>query len=313
MPQLGNENSSIEDVNKFYNFWYDFDSWREYSYLDEEEKEKGENREERRWMEKQNRAARAQRKKEEMQRIRQLVDNAYQSDPRIVKFKEEEKQRKAEQKRAKQESIKAKKLEEEKQMKEMEERERELKKREEDEMKAKKDEEKKQKEAIKKQTRRERKQLELLFEKFNYFTTNDTQKIEYLQEFDKICRIFSLEELTKFRTQFESLENEDSKREFFQNEVEKLNSQLERERIALSNNSSSCNGQSNSNSSRKMWSYDDIQILIKAVKLFPVGTKDRWAVVAQFVNDKSTSGGKRNHREVLEKVKELQKSSKDFQ
>ena len=51
---LGNENSTYDEVNEFYNFWYDFDSWREYSYLDEEEKEKGENREERRYLDKQN-------------------------------------------------------------------------------------------------------------------------------------------------------------------------------------------------------------------------------------------------------------------
>ncbi|XP_035232452.1 dnaJ homolog subfamily C member 2-like isoform X2 [Stegodyphus dumicola] len=52
---------------------YDFDSWREFSYLDEEEKEKGENREERKWIEKQNKIARQKRKKDEMARIRQLV------------------------------------------------------------------------------------------------------------------------------------------------------------------------------------------------------------------------------------------------
>ena len=130
-------NSSFEDVDNFYTFWYDFDSWREYSYLDEEEKEKGEklvhffksvlhwsalsfvlrlvncvllswhawyinlacvlvlfshgagivmnhclywllfddlfSREERRWIEKQNKAARLKRKKEETARIRTLV------------------------------------------------------------------------------------------------------------------------------------------------------------------------------------------------------------------------------------------------
>lgn len=33
-------NSSFEDVDIFYSFWYNFDSWREFSYLDEEEKEK---------------------------------------------------------------------------------------------------------------------------------------------------------------------------------------------------------------------------------------------------------------------------------
>lgn len=52
---------------------YDFDSWREFSYLDEEEKEKGENREERRWIERQNKAARQSRKKEDAARIRLLV------------------------------------------------------------------------------------------------------------------------------------------------------------------------------------------------------------------------------------------------
>ena len=45
-------------------------------------------------MEKQNRAARAEKKKEEMSRIRQLVDNAYACDPRIRHYKEEEKRKK---------------------------------------------------------------------------------------------------------------------------------------------------------------------------------------------------------------------------
>ena len=35
VPSLGNDETSFEQVNKFYRFWYDFDSWREYSYLGE--------------------------------------------------------------------------------------------------------------------------------------------------------------------------------------------------------------------------------------------------------------------------------------
>ena len=42
VPSLGNENTPFEEVNNFYLFWFDFESWREFSYLDEEEKEKGE-------------------------------------------------------------------------------------------------------------------------------------------------------------------------------------------------------------------------------------------------------------------------------
>ncbi|GCC28606.1 hypothetical protein chiPu_0007037 [Chiloscyllium punctatum] len=90
VPKLGNLNSSIEEVDSFYSFWYNFDSWREFSYLDEEEKEKAECRDERKWIEKQNRAARAQRKKEEMNRIRTLVELEV---ARLAKEKEEEEAR----------------------------------------------------------------------------------------------------------------------------------------------------------------------------------------------------------------------------
>lgn len=102
VPPLGDNSTPRENVEKFYNFWYDFESWREYSYLDEEEKEKGQDRDERRWIEKQNKAVRAKKKKEEMSRIRALVDLAYNNDPRIVRFKQEDKDKKLAAKRARQ-------------------------------------------------------------------------------------------------------------------------------------------------------------------------------------------------------------------
>ncbi|CAG2176414.1 unnamed protein product [Oppiella nova] len=299
-------NPDVSYVNKFYNFWYDFDSWREYSWLDEEEKEKGENREERRWMEKQNKAARAQRKKEEMQRMRQLVDNAYQCDPRIARFKEEEKQKKLSQKLAKQQSIREKQLEEERLKREAEEKQRLEKLEKENELKAKKNEEKKQKEFVKKQIRKERKLLETMFETYDYFAKNESKRIDNLKEFDKIIKIYSLEELQTFREEFSRLESEDSKRDFFLKKIDDLNSKLDSERIGLSSANNSTNGQTNNISSKKNWSYDDIQLLIKAIKLFPAGTPDRWAVIAKWVNDKSTSGVVRNHRDVIAKAKDLQ-------
>lgn len=102
VPLLGDENSPREQVERFYAFWYEFESWREFSYLDEEEKERGADRDERRWIEKQNKAARAKLKKEEMARVRSLVDMAYANDPRIQRFKQEDKDKKLAAKRARQ-------------------------------------------------------------------------------------------------------------------------------------------------------------------------------------------------------------------
>lgn len=52
VPLLGKTSTKRDDVEKFYNFWFDFQTWREFSYLDEEDKERGEDRYERREMEK---------------------------------------------------------------------------------------------------------------------------------------------------------------------------------------------------------------------------------------------------------------------
>ena len=54
VPKLGHDDTSRDEIEKFYKFWYAFESWREYSYLDEEDKESGSDRDERRWIEKNN-------------------------------------------------------------------------------------------------------------------------------------------------------------------------------------------------------------------------------------------------------------------
>jgi len=65
-------------------------------------------REERRWIEKQNKSARAKLKKEESARIRSAVDNAYAADPRIVFFKEEQLRLKREKKDARKNAVREK-------------------------------------------------------------------------------------------------------------------------------------------------------------------------------------------------------------
>uniref|UniRef100_A0A2K5L843 DnaJ homolog subfamily C member 2 n=1 Tax=Cercocebus atys TaxID=9531 RepID=A0A2K5L843_CERAT len=258
VPKLGDMNSSFEDVDVFYSFWYNFDSWREFSYLDEEEKEKAECRDERRWIEKQNRATRAQRKKEEMNRIRTLVDNAYSCDPRIKKFKEEEKAKKEAEKKAKAEAKRKEQEAKEKQRQAELEAARLAKEKEEEEVR----------------------QQALLAKK-----EKDLQKKAIKKERQKLRNSCKIEEI-----------NEQIRKEKEEAEA--------RMRQASKNTEKSTGGGGNGS---KNWSEDDLQLLIKAVNLFPAGTNSRWEVIANYMNIHSSSGVKRTAKDVIGKAKSLQK------
>lgn len=95
VPPLGTVDTSKEDVDTFYNFFYAFDSWRTFEYLDKDLPDDTDNRDQKRYQEKKNRAERAKRKTEDTARLRKMVDDALSIDPRIKQFKENVKQAKA--------------------------------------------------------------------------------------------------------------------------------------------------------------------------------------------------------------------------
>merc|ERR1711935_477451 len=86
VPPLGTEESTRREVDGFYQYWYDFKSWRDYHWEDEEDPEQASDRWERRHIEKMNKVERTKKKKTEMGRIRKLVDLAYECDPRIAAY-----------------------------------------------------------------------------------------------------------------------------------------------------------------------------------------------------------------------------------
>lgn len=87
VPQLGDDNSTFEEVDTFYNFWYNFDSWRTFEYLDEDVPDDGESRDQKRHVEKKNANARRKRKTEDITRLRHMVDECAALDERIKKFR----------------------------------------------------------------------------------------------------------------------------------------------------------------------------------------------------------------------------------
>ena len=203
VPELGDKDTPYTQVQDFYRFWFGFSSWREFSYLDDEEfdPEKGESREEKRWLAKQNKHGRAQLKKNEIQRIIKLVELAFVVDPRVQEAEDKEKRRKDEEKRLKQE----------RQAKEQEQRDRKKKEKEDLELREKEEraemervqliEEKRQREERKQAFKKQRNEFKAACSKHNNFSTApiDSASAEMTQniiEIENVSQALSLEELS---------------------------------------------------------------------------------------------------------------------
>ncbi|KAK6442834.1 Zuotin [Oleoguttula sp. CCFEE 5521] len=89
VPELGNDKSTKEHVEQFYNFWYAFDSWRSFEYLDEDVPDDSASRDQKRHVERKNNNARKKHKTEDSARLRKLIDDALTLDERPKKFRQE--------------------------------------------------------------------------------------------------------------------------------------------------------------------------------------------------------------------------------
>lgn len=262
----------------------------------------------RKWIEKKNKATRAKRKKEEMARIRTLVDMAYNIDPRIKKFQQDDKDKKNAVKRAKQEAAKARQQEEERIARDAAEKERLEKEKRESEERAKQDALKQEREVQKKALRKERKAFRDFCKANDYFAESSEESLRHMESVEKICELFKLVQLEKAMKNLQT-----SGRTAFLSIVEETKQRIEAERrVNVISNDVRNTPDKQTKTCTSPWSENDLQLLIKAVNLFPAGTNQRWEVVANFINQhsSSTSGVTRDAKEVLAKAKSLQ--STDF-
>ncbi|KOS18920.1 Zuotin [Escovopsis weberi] len=89
VPTFGDAKATKEHVDDFYNFWYNFDSWRTFEYLDEDVPDDNENRDQKRHVERKNMNARKKKKAEDNARLRKLLDDCSAGDERIKRFRQE--------------------------------------------------------------------------------------------------------------------------------------------------------------------------------------------------------------------------------
>lgn len=311
VPRLGGPSATKEGVDHFYNFWYNFESWREFSYWDSEAKESGQDRDERRWIDKQNKADRAKKKKDEMARIRRLVDLAYDLDPRIARFRTEEKERKLAIKKAKQDAARERAEELKRIEKEAEDKLRKEKDEEDAKEKVKAGALKAEREVEKRIIKKERKKIRDLCKANQHYISNDNDLVHHLTVLEKALTIFGKSELVQLSKNLES-----KGREGFLEMMNSIEKQSESERKAENCVTSKPNSSAPSDNKvvSNMWSKEDMQILIRAVNLFPAGTVQRWEAVTNFINQHHSSSEPRvirNKKEVLYKVKELQNTASD--
>ena len=85
VPNMGDSTTPLDQVLKFYKYWDNFESWRDFSQFDEYDPREAGDRYERRYMEKENKRQRDKHIKKERARIIKMVELAYKYDPRIKK------------------------------------------------------------------------------------------------------------------------------------------------------------------------------------------------------------------------------------
>ncbi|PSN53346.1 DnaJ subfamily C member 2 [Blattella germanica] len=161
-----------------------------------------------------------------------------------------------------------------------------------------------QRETLKRALKKARSALRKLVKENNYFSLDSSDIVSNMTSLEKICESWKLEEIEELTA---ALVTEG--RAAFLSAVKETDRRMEVERQDLI--ASAVRGTGNDDKKEKKldtWTQEQLQLLIKALNLFPAGTNQRWEAVASFINQHSTGGNVRTAKEVLAKTKDLQSS-----
>ncbi|KAI9328822.1 hypothetical protein BDR26DRAFT_873405 [Obelidium mucronatum] len=311
--KLGDDNSSREEVEAFYQHWIQFDSWRTFEYMDEEEEGLDDSREAKRWLDKKNRANRSRLKKEDNQRVIKFIEVAMKLDPRIQRIKEEEKAAREAKKYAKENAGK-KEAEEKKKAEEAAAAAAAIAAAED---KVRREAEKKEKEAHKKMARKTRNAIKAIFSENGSFLgakATATQLEEQQAKFDILIEASELWQLEEFKERLEAAKGAAALNAVFEEELSLLK---ERQDADAAKKAAAAAAAASGNvvvkKAKAPWSSKETTALIKGVKNFPGGTVSRWEKIAEYVNlhgvDSPADSNDRSADECIKKSKEMQDAS----
>ncbi|KAK9842937.1 hypothetical protein WJX74_004641 [Apatococcus lobatus] len=300
VPQAGDESTPMREVDKFYNFWFSFKSWREFPHPDEEDVEQAESREERRWIERYNKKLREAAKKEDARRLKSFVGAAEACDPRVLARAQEQKAER-EKRKLERESATRKRFEE----KEKAEAEEAAKKAAEEAKAA------EETAAKRKDRQKEKKVLQKERSRLRGLCT----ACGGISDWDMECLTQqSLEDLQSLSEQLseESL-SEQQRRHLAQDKLGEMRGEEAAEREARQAAQAAAAAEEEKAKKREAatkairtrtsWEEDEIRMLEKGLEKFPQGTAKRWEQVAGYVRTRTVD-------EVLEMVKHGLKAGK---
>jgi len=302
VPDLGDEKTDIAKVHKFYDFWCNFETWRDFSMHDEYNLDDADCREERRWMERQNQRGRKEYDSEERKRIFRLAETAERLDPRIKAEREEKEAKKREEKerraRIKQEEEEAKQRVEEERRKEEE----------------RKQAEKEEKERLEREERKQNKEVtkKLRQRLKKYVQGQCSLSVLEMEELQELCLSLEAEALKVLCTRLEALPASKAKaeaavraelKEFKVRKAQELEEQeKQRQEAKLRDEQKASAAKEAVAATSAPWSTEELGLLAKGLQKFPGGMGGRWNLITQQLN---LAGYARTEKEVVDKTKEL--------
>ncbi|CAM9185323.1 unnamed protein product [Chrysoparadoxa australica] len=306
VPRLGDKDTPINEVRKFYEYWLNFESWRDFTLQAAEHNlDDAEDRQHKRWMTKENEKKNRESKKKEMKRVSALVENARACDPRIKKARDEEQAAKKERQEAR-EKERNDRIEEERRMKEEK-----LRLETEAEEKRKQDARaaKEKKDALRQEMRKCRKQLRAKCAEVGMSSVSEAD-VEFCCEsmdwetLKRACHCVDDEvsELAAFAMPLlkemiasargSLADAEKAKSDARAAELDKLR-EIERQR----------------EEARKVkarpWSEEERSMLAKAATRFPAGSQNRWETISNFITQSLRLEVPREREDCIAKFQEL--------
>ena len=298
VPEIGDMNTPIDQVNRFYDYWVKFESWRDFTGVGTDRKvDDGYSRFEKRYYLKEIEKAAKEAKAKEMNRLIELVQNCMKKDPRIVREKEA--------KKAAKEATKLSKEAELKRKSDLKENAKLWAEKEEEAAKELAKANKADKEKLKKAASKARNTLKkLLRGTAEKGLGSGEYGLVSSEDVEKICASCSLEILTfmneamggEAATKDSSLikvDGVEALRRLMEEGMSVASHGEDDERIAKEARRREMEEKSAPEKRRKPetreWSEEDNQVLAKALRRYPAGsgsgTTSRWVLIANYLND----------------------------